>query len=174
MGNVNPIPEKLVNFNVYQEGEKLVGVASEITLPTLEGMSETVSGAGIAGEFESATPGHFSSMTTEIAFKTLFDKAFKLMKPGGQTLTFRASQQFSDFAGNSIDFRPLKIVMKVLPKSVDLGKMAVSAKTETKNTLEVVYIKITENGNEILELDKVNFIYKINGEDILGPIQSQI
>jgi len=171
---VNPIPDKLINFNVYDEGEKLVGIASEVTLPSLEGMTETVSGAGIAGEFESATPGHFGSMTTEITFKTIFDKAFSLMKPGGKTLTLRGSQQFNDFAGGGIQSRALKIVMKVIPKTLDLGKMAVSAMTETKNTLEVLYVKVIENDKEILELDKLNFIFKLNGEDILGPIQSQI
>ncbi|WP_397443927.1 phage major tail tube protein, partial [Peribacillus aracenensis] len=54
----NPIPEKVVNYNVYDDTEKLVGLAGEVTLPNLEAMSETVSGAGILGEFDSVNPGH--------------------------------------------------------------------------------------------------------------------
>ncbi len=43
------VPEKLINFRVYEDGDDLVGVA-DVTLPTLDAMTETVKGAGIAGE----------------------------------------------------------------------------------------------------------------------------
>jgi P2 family phage contractile tail tube protein len=174
MTAVNPIPEKVVNFNVYDEGEKLVGVAGEITLPNLEAMTETISGAGIAGEYESATPGHFRSITTEIPFRTILDHSFKLMVPGGRTITLRASQQSYDVAGGEIQHRGLKIVLKVMPKGLDLGKLAVGSPTDTKNSLEVLYIKIVENNKTLLELDKLNFIFIVNGIDVLAAIRDQI
>ena len=34
--SVNPIPEKVVNYNVYNGANKLVGVSAEITMPNLE------------------------------------------------------------------------------------------------------------------------------------------
>ena len=40
------IPTKINNYNVYNEGEKLLGVGDELTLPDFEATSETVSGAG--------------------------------------------------------------------------------------------------------------------------------
>ena len=174
MSKVNPIPEKVVNFNVYDEGEKLVGVSGEVTLPNLEAMTETISGAGIAGEYESPTPGHFGSITTEIPFRTLYDSSFKLMVPGGRTITLRASQQSYDVAGGEIQHRGLKIVLKVMPKGLDLGKLAVGSPTDTKNSLEVLYIKIVENNKTLLELDKQNFKYIVNGVDILADVRDQI
>lgn len=48
----NPIPERVVNYNVYDDTEKLVGISGEIALPNFEAMTETISGAGIAGEYE--------------------------------------------------------------------------------------------------------------------------
>ncbi len=170
----NPIPEKVVNFNVYNEAEKLVGVSAEVTLPNLEAMTETISGAGIAGEFESPTPGHFSSLTVEIPFRVLYDQSFKLMVPRGQTITLRASQQSYDVAGGEIQHRGLKVILKVIPKGVDLGKLSVGGPTDTKNTLEVLYIKIVENGKTLLELDKANFIYIVNGVDVLANVRAQI
>ena len=53
------VPEKLINFRVYEDGDDLVGVA-DVTLPTLDAMTETVKGAGIAGEVESPVMGHYS------------------------------------------------------------------------------------------------------------------
>ena len=46
---MNVISEKLINFRVYAENSELLGLA-DVTLPTLEAKSETISGAGIAGE----------------------------------------------------------------------------------------------------------------------------
>jgi phage tail tube protein FII len=139
--NVNAITEKVVNYNIYDNAEKLIGISAEVTLPNLEAITETIAGAGIAGEYESPTPGHFGSVTMEIPFRILYDSSFKLMVPGGRLLTLRASQQSYDVAGGQILYRPLKITLKGLPKGIDLGKVAVGKMTETKNTMEIVYIK---------------------------------
>ncbi|MCT4543295.1 MAG: phage major tail tube protein [Vallitalea sp.] len=168
------IPEKVVGYNVYNGGGKLTGVTGEVTLPNLEAMSETISGAGIAGEYESPTPGHFGSTQIEIPFRTLYDTSFNLMVPKGQTLVLRASQQSYDVSDGQVKYRPLKITLRTIPKGIDLGKIGTGKPTETKNTLEVLYIKIEENGKVLLELDKLNFIFIVNGIDVLGPIRSQI
>lgn len=55
------VPEKLINFKVYKDKTDFIGLA-DVTLPTLESMTETVSGAGIAGEVDSPTLGHYGSM----------------------------------------------------------------------------------------------------------------
>lgn len=172
--SVNPIPEKITNYNIYDEGEKLVGVSAEVTLPNLEAMTETISGAGIAGEYESPTPGHFGSITMEIPFRVLIDKSFSLMSPKGRTITLRASQQSYDVSDGKILNRGLKITIKTLPKGLDLGTLGVGKMTETKNTLEIVYIKIEHDGVTMLELDKLNFIFILNGEDILAEVRNQI
>lgn len=170
----NPIPDKVLNYNVYDDTEKLVGVAAEVTLPTLESMSETVSGAGLLGEFESPTIGHFGSITIEIQFRALMDKSFSLLKNSGRSIVLRATQQSYDMSGGGIQKRGLKITLRGIPKALELGKLAVGAPTESKNTTEVLYIKIEENGRTLLELDKLNFIYIVDGEDMLADVRNLI
>jgi len=172
--SVNPIPEKIVNYNVYNGANKLVGVSAEVTLPNLELITETISGAGIAGEFESPTPGHFGSITIEIPFRTIMDQSFSLMVPQAQTIYLRAAQQSYDISAGKINQRGLKITLKVIPKGINLGTAGVGRPTETNNTLEVLYIKIDENNKTLFELDKLNFICKANGVDILEPIRRLI
>ena len=41
------IPTKVNNYNVYNDGEKLLGVGDELTLPDFEATSETISGFNI-------------------------------------------------------------------------------------------------------------------------------
>lgn len=69
----NPIPEKIVNYNVYDDTNKLVAVTGEVTLPNLEPLTETVSGAGILGEYDSVSIGHFGPMSIELQFRALTD-----------------------------------------------------------------------------------------------------
>ena len=65
------IPTKINNYNVYNEGEKLLGVGDELTLPDFEATSETVSGAGILGEIDDPTVGYFGNQELEIPFRLL-------------------------------------------------------------------------------------------------------
>lgn len=170
----NPIPEKVVNFNVYSHTDKLVGVSSEVTLPDFEAMSETISGAGIAGEYESATPGHFGSQELEIAFRTISDPSFNLMKNGGKSIVLRAAQSSYDVANGRTNIRPLKITFRGAPKGLSLGKIGVGTPTETTNKFEILYIKIEESGKTLLEFDKLNFVFIVNGEDIMADIRNSI
>lgn len=60
------IPESIHDFNMYLTGNKLGGITGEVEMPPFESMTSTVSGAGILGEYEAPTPGHFGSMEQEI------------------------------------------------------------------------------------------------------------
>ena len=54
------IPTKIAKYEVYKDGTKLIGRGEEMTLPSFETPTNTVSGAGILGEYEDPTPGYFN------------------------------------------------------------------------------------------------------------------
>lgn len=170
----NTIPQKIGNFNVYDDTEKLIGVSGEITLPNLEGMSEAISGAGLLGEIDFANPGHFASLSIEIPFRTLHKKSFSLVKYTGRNLYLRANQQSYDAATGRLIQSGIKITLRTAPKGLNLGKFANGASTETTNALEILYIKVEVAGEIVLELDKLNFVYIVDGEDMLAEIKKYI
>ena len=87
------IPEVINNYNAYSNGNKLIGVTGEVQLPDLEAITETISGAGVLGEYETSIPGHYSSITQEVPFRILDTDIFSLMNPLDPVdLTFRASE----------------------------------------------------------------------------------
>ena len=45
----NQIPERLINFNIYKDGIRGVLGVADVELPSLEAMTDTLTGAGIAG-----------------------------------------------------------------------------------------------------------------------------
>ena len=78
MGVAANIPEIINDFNVYSEGNKLIGVSGSVTLPSFDAIVEEVRGAGILGTYETSIPGFFSSMTQEVPFRVLTDDPFSI------------------------------------------------------------------------------------------------
>lgn len=167
------VPEKLINFRVYQDGDDLLGI-SDVTLPKLDSITETVKGAGVAGEIDDPTIGHFGSMELELNWRSLVKSNIVLAKPTGVHLDLRGACQGHDSAKNVLKMMPVKIVVEGTPKSTDLGKLDMGATTDTKNTIEVTYIKITVDGETVLEIDKFNYICVIGGVDYMADIRDAL
>ena len=167
------VPEKLINFRVYQDGDDLLGI-SDVTLPKLDSITETVKGAGVAGEIDDPTIGHFGSMELELNWRSLVKSNIVLAKPTGVHLDLRGACQGHDSAKNVLKTMLVKIVVEGTPKSTDLGKLDMGATTDTKNTIEVTYIKITVDGETVLEIDKFNYICVIGGVDYMADIRDAL
>lgn len=167
------VPEKLTGFRVYQDGNDLIGVA-DVTLPSLEAMTETVKGAGIAGEVDSPVVGHYGSMEVQLNWRTLEKSNILLASPKGVHLDLRGAQQVYDSSAGEFTIRPAKIVVHGVPKTTELGKLDVGATTDTSNTIEANYLKVTIDGSELLELDKYNYICKIGGVDYMAEIRDAL
>lgn len=167
------MPEKLVNFRVYEDGADLLGTA-DVEMPNFEALTETISGAGIAGEVESPVIGHYSSQEVKLNWRTLAKGNINLMAPKGHHLDIRGAQQMYDTNAGEYKIVPVKVVVHGVPKSSELGKLEKGAPTDTSNTLECYYIKVTLDGNEVVELDKYNYICKIDGTDHLAGVREAL
>lgn len=164
------VPEKLINFRVYKDSTDYIGLA-DVTLPSLESMTETVSGAGIAGEVDSPTLGHMGSMETVLNWRTLEKNNLELAAPTGVQLDLRGAQQVYDSSTGKYVVRPVKVFLTGIPKNTELGKLEVGTTTDTANTLETTYIKVDVDGETVLEYDKYNSIYNVSGTDYLADVR---
>lgn len=167
------VPEKLINFRVYKNGNDLVGVA-DVELPSLEAMTETVKGAGLAGEIDSPVLGHYSSMELTLNWRTLEKTNVNLVSPNGIDLDLRGAQQLYDSGTGKYIVRPIKCVVRGVPKKTELGKLNVGATVDTSNVIETSYIKVLIDGENILELDKYNYICNIGGVDFLKEVRKAL
>ena len=169
----NLYPDKLINYRVYKDGATMLGEGT-VDLPEIAYMVDTLSGAGIAGEIETPVIGHIQSMSTTINWRTINKDAIDLLKTSGALLTFRASQQQVQADTNALQNEPVKILMRVLPKTTTLGSAEVGATTDSSTELEVTYLKIEIGNENMLEIDKVNFKFIVRGEDRLASVRSDL
>lgn len=169
----NPVPERLINFTVYGEGNRQYGVAT-VELPDIEMMTDTTSGAGIAGELETPILGHTASMATTITWRTITKSATSLAAPKVHALEFRGSQQVNDAGNGRLITSPVRVAMRVQPKRVGLGSLEVGATTDTETEFEVHYLKIVVDNVERVEIDKLNFKFVVDGVDYLAAVREDL
>ena len=169
-----PIPSKINNYNVYNDnqGGRLIGVGAETTLPPFESMAETVSGAGILGEFDDPAVGHFSNMQLEIPFRLLDGESIDLMDPNGVALTLRVSQQVMDDQMVT-DFRSMRVVVRGKCATLDPGTLNPANPMNASVAVNIAYIKIEVDDEELVELNKFNPRFAIRGVDKLQKVRDQ-
>jgi hypothetical protein len=165
------IPTKINKYNVYNAGNRLLGMGEEVTLPSFESSSETVAGAGVLGEFDDPTVGYFSNMEIEIPFRVLDAEAVDMLdQTKAVQLELRGAQQTTNSEGD-IEFRQMRVVVRGRMAKFDPGKAKAGNGMDTSVTLTVLYILIELEGDSMVELDKINEVYKIRGVDVLAKIK---
>jgi hypothetical protein len=172
MSAITNVPEVINNFNVYNNGNVLVGVSGSVTLPSFDAITEEVSGAGILGTYDTSIPGMYGSMTQEVPFRILDQDIFSLMNPSELVdLTFRASAQSTVKSTGALDYHGMRIVERGRLKSFTPGKYELGKKMDASVTLELLYILIEIDGNTMLEYDKLNSVFVVNGKDLLEKVR---
>ncbi|MHC1791787.1 phage major tail tube protein [Solidesulfovibrio sp.] len=173
MSIINRVPEKLINYKVFRDGVDLVGLA-DVDLPDVEHLSESLSGSGLAGEFDSPTIGHTKDMTLKMKFRTIYKPVVGLVEPKPVLFDLRLSVQAVDAGTSEYSSYPSRIVVRGVPKKKGLGKLDPGKKMDNEIELAVTYLKIYVDDDEVLEVDKLNFIFKVNGVDALAQVRAHL
>lgn len=169
----NSVPERLINFRVYNDSNALMGIAT-VDLPELQAMSDTVSGAGIAGEVDSPVLGHYQAMSSTFNWRTVERPALELAQQKAHHLEIRGSQQHYDTASGVFTTVSIRVVMRAIPKNFSLGSFEPGSTTDSSTEFEVVYLKIFVNDSEVVEIDKYNFKTKIGDTDMLESVRKDL
>ena len=167
----NYIPEKINDANIYLAGDKMIGTTAELELPEVKMKTSTVEGMGISGEIDSPTIGQFESMEQTINFNTLYSSAMDMLSPLKTVeLTIRAAQQVYDKEGG-YTFKGLRVVERGRLKNFKPGKVKKSETMDASITIELTYILIEVDGSVMLEIDKLNGVYRTNDTDMLAEVR---
>lgn len=165
------MPRKLKHFNVFYNGENFIGQATEITLPKLARKTEGYRGAGMSGEVKAdlgmeplEIEHSYGGLMTEIY------RDFGIAKIDGVMLRFAGSYQRDDT--DAVD--AVEIVVRGRHEEIDPGNAKAGDDTEFKVKSALSYYKLTVNGEDLVEIDLVNMVEKIGGEDRLAEHRKAI
>jgi len=173
MGSINAIPERIVGYRVYKSGADLLGVA-DVELPKIQYITDTLKGAGILGELETPTIGQTKSLKVKINFRTTTTGMISLLDCSGHDLEFRSAVQKYDVSSGERSLDANRIVIRGFPSEGELEKLESGGANSSSVELECVYLKYVINGVTVLEIDKLNYKYVVNGNDSLSLIRSAL
>ena len=173
--NALNFPEVINYFNVYNGGNKLMGITGEISLAELKAKTATVSGAGILGEYNTAVIGMFENIQQEIPFRMINQEFFDLMNASKQAeIVMRASiQNVNKSSGGALSTQGMRVVFRGRPTNFKMGQLKQPDLMNASVTLELTYVLLEMGGEKKLELDKLNEIYIVNGKDLLAEVRKQ-
>lgn len=166
------IPEKLVNFMAWAGGGQTMFLGlTDAELPAFAPMTEKVAGAGIAGEYDSPVIGHFGSQSVKLKFRTPTVEALALLRPIQHDIDLRGSVQITDAQLGTLLTQPLRVNVRGQAKDLEPGKLEPGKPMDTSAEIEVAYLKIWLAGIAIVELDKFNMKFVVNGVDYLASVR---
>ncbi|WP_341743105.1 phage major tail tube protein [Azonexus hydrophilus] len=158
------LPNNLKQFNLYADGESLMGVAEEITLPKLARKMEEYEGAGMAGPIDidmGAEKMELDWTCAGLVFSAI--KQFGAAKADAIMLRFAGAYQREDTG----DTHAVEIVVRGRHAEIDMGNAKVKEKTVTKIKTSLTYYKLMVDGEVLIEYDALGMIFVVNGKDLL-------
>ena len=149
--------------------------SGKITLADFQAITATISGAGILGEYNTSVIGMFQSMQQEIPFRMIDEDYFRMLNTGEQSkIVLRSSvQQRNRETGGTFSTKAMRIVFRGHPTAAKPGTVKIGEMMNASITLELTYVLIELDGKVMIELDKLNSVYKVNGKDLLKDIMNQ-
>lgn len=167
------IPERLVNYKAYNGAAELLGT-TDVELPSFDVLTESISGAGIAGEYSSPVLGHFGSQTLKLKWRTITRTGLLLLAPVRAVLDIRGSIQIQDTTSGAISTQAMRVECSGQVKHYTPGKVEPGKVMGVECDLEVATIRISLDGSPVIELDKFNSIFRVGGVDYLQKVRQDV
>ena len=158
------------NFEVYEDSTNFLGIAS-VDLPNLAFLTTTMNGSGIGGNIEAVMVGQMEAMTCTINWRNLTNESASLSTPKRHDIDLRAALQVEDPVARNIQFRAVKHVLVVIPKSVTGGKVAPATVGDSGSEYAVRYWAFYIDGKKQWELDPFNHVCWVDGVDYTADIR---
>lgn len=164
---------RITNANVYIDGNCLLGRVEEIKLPDISVTMTEHKALGMVGKIE--LPSGFDKMEGEIKWNSFYEDAFaKVVDPfTAIALMVRANVETYDSTGRAKQV-PLVTNLTVMFKKNPLGTYKQNDNAEFSSAFTAYYFKTVCDGKDIVELDVLANIYKVNGKDALDIYRSNI
>jgi uncharacterized protein len=164
---------RITNANVYMDGASFLGRAEEINLPQVKHtMSEHKALGMVArGEFFSG----IDKMECKIKWASLYADVMKKAADPFTAVSLQARASLESYTGQGRTAElPVVVYITGTFKEFPLGNFKQHDNAEFETNMSVLYAKLVVDGEEIFEIDVLENIYKVGGEDILATYRQNI
>lgn len=164
---------RITNANIYLDGRDYFGLSEEIELGSVKAVMSDFQGLGMVGLIE--LPDGLDKLEGKIVWNSRYkDASTKLASPFKTVqLQCRSNVQVFNNAG-LVDEIPLVTVMTIMPKEYNLGSFKPRDPSKFETPFSAIYVRQLLNGEEVVMLDYLANIFRVNGEDQLAKYRRNI
>ncbi|MBJ2247453.1 phage major tail tube protein [Pseudomonas haemolytica] len=160
------MPRKLKNLNLFNDGNSYLGLVKSLTLPAFGRKMEAYRGGGMNGPVKADLG--FSDDGIQFEWKTggldlISLRQFGAVNASSVALRFSGPYQQDDTG----EVSNVEVVVRGRHETIEMGDAQPGEDTEHSMTTTCSYYKLTVDGEEIIEIDLLNFVEKVNGVDML-------
>lgn len=158
----------VIDFAVFENGTEFLGIAN-VQLSTITQKLITVSSVGLGGDIEIPT-GKIDAMSVTLTFKNVTKAAYQLSTLRTHLLDLRVVHQEFDRKSGNINPAGVKYVMRVMPKTENLGQVQPASPQEVSGEYALHALKLFFGNELIRHVDPMNNINwdKDNGNLLAG------
>lgn len=164
---------RITNANVYLDGQQFFAKAEEIDLGSVKAVTSDFQGLGMVGLIE--LPDGLDKLEGKISWNSLYaDAGTKLASPfKAVQLQCRSNVQVFN-NGGLVNEIPLVTFLTIMPKEYALGSFKPREATKFETPFSAIYVRQLLDGREILLLDYLSNIFKVDGKDQLAQYRKNI
>ncbi|MDF9433015.1 phage major tail tube protein [Chromohalobacter israelensis] len=160
------LPKKLKDLNLFSNGDSWQGIVQAVTLPPLTRKIEEWRGGGMDGPvgIDMGMDGLLTCQWTVGGLvESIFDN-FGTSRIDADMLRMTGSYERDDVDEASA----VEVVMRGRHTEIDMGDAQSGENTEHQVTSTLSYYKLSIDGAPKIEIDLINQVFKVNGEDRLA------
>jgi hypothetical protein len=164
------LPRKLKHFNTFIDGESWLGLCPEVTLPKLARKMDDYRGGGMEGPVKIDMGQEALELDFTAGFDTRIFRKYGAAKVDALLLRFAGSWQQDDTGTVSA----VEVTVRGRISEIEALTAKAGDDAPAKVKLACSYYKLTVDGQVLIEIDLVNFIHKVDGEDMLAAHRAAI
>ncbi|AXQ50156.1 phage major tail tube protein [Stenotrophomonas rhizophila] len=167
------LPKKLKHMNLFNDAQSYLGVAKTVTLPKLGRKLEAYRGGGMDGPAKVDLGFSDDGLALEWTlggWDLIALRQFGAVRADGVAMRFAGSVQRDDDGSVSA----VEIAVRGRHEEIDFGEATPGEDTEHKINTALTYYKLTVDGEVIVEIDFLNFVFIVDGEDLLADHRKAI
>lgn len=164
---------RVTNANIYLDGKSLLGRAEEVNLPDVKYKMSEHKALGMVGSIEVWSG--IEKMEASIKWNSIYADVLKKTSNPFSALKIQVRADVEGYNSQGrVSEVPSVTYLTGQFKNAPMGNFKQHDNVELTSMLSVTYVKQVINGEDVIEIDVLANIFKVNGVDVLAQYRNNI
>lgn len=164
---------RVTNANIYVEGNSILGQAEEVSVPEIKYSLSEHKALGLVGKMEFFSG--IDKLECKIKWNSFYKDTLVKFADPFKSLQLQVRSSLEEYGATGRTAQKAVVVhMTAQNKNFPGANFKQHDNVEMESTLGVTYYKLVIDGQNIVEIDVLANIYKVNGVDMLSTYRANI